>query len=266
MLLAVDVGNTNIVMGLFNDGDSPVISWRLETSQRKSADEYGSTIAQMFKVDGYKISDVDSVIISSVVPTMAYTLQHISEKYFSCTPIFVDPSLNLGYKLFYDDPKSLGADRIVNASGALALFDGPVIIIDFGTATTFCGINELNEYLGGVIEPGIKISSDALFEKTSKLPKIEIQAPSKIIGTNTISCMQSGVVYSAVGATEYIVRRMKEELKEDAKEKGIDSPKEPLVIATGGLSSLVADNTDCIDVVDKLLTLKGLNVIHKLNM
>lgn len=264
MLLAIDVGNTNIVLGLFEGADLKTY-WRLETSLRKSADEYGATITQMFRVDGYSCSVVDSVIISSVVPTMAYTLQHISEKYFSCTPLFVDASLELGFKICYDDPSALGADRIVNAAAAVSMFDGPVIVIDYGTATTFCGIDELGNYLGGVIQPGIKISSDALFEKTSKLPKIELVAPERIIASNTIGGMQSGVVYSAVGATEYFVRRMKEEIMESAREGGIENPRVPLVIATGGLSSLVADNTSSIDVVDKMLTLKGLQILWELN-
>jgi len=255
MLLAVDVGNTNIVIGLF-EGDVMKGFWRLETSQRKSADEYGATLKQLFRVDGYDFDIVDAVIISSVVPNMAYTLSHIAEKYFNCKAMFVGPEMNLGYKLTYDDPKALGADRIVNAAAAVSMFDAPVIIIDYGTATTYCAVDENDVYVGGVIQPGIKISSDALFEKTSKLPKIELSAPEKVIGTNTVHCMQSGAVYSAVGATEYIVAKMKEEL---------GGSKDPLVIATGGLSSLVADNTNSIDVVDKLLTLKGLLVLYELN-
>lgn len=254
MLLAIDVGNTNIVAGLFSGRELKQF-WRMETSLRKSADEYGTTIRHLFRVDGYLYGDVDGVIISSVVPTLNYTLQHMCEKYFGKVPLFVGPEINTGLKILYDDPKALGADRIVNAAAAQVYYPGAVILIDYGTATTFCAVNSAHEYLGGVIEAGIKISSDALFEKTSKLPKIELITPEKVIGRNTVECMQSGALFSAVGATEYIVARMKAEMHEE----------KVTVIATGGLSDMVAANSKSIDVVDKMLTLKGLLVLWELN-
>lgn len=253
MLLTIDVGNTNLVIGLF-EGKELKQFWRMESSPKKTADEYGAIIRQLFRLDGYDASDVENIIIASVVPSMNYTIQHICEKYFEKTPMFVNSDMKSGVSIEYENPKTLGADRIVNAAAAAAEYKGACIIIDFGTATTFCAVTAERKYLGGVIAPGIKISSDALFERTSSLPKIEITNPQRVIGKNTIECMQSGVLFGNVGATEYFVKRMKEEMGENA-----------TVIATGGLSNMVADNTDCIDVIDKLLTLKGLQVIWALN-
>lgn len=253
MLLTIDIGNTNIVAGLFEGRDLKQF-WRMETSLRKSADEYGATLRQLFRVDGYSASDVDHIIVSSVVPSINYTIQHLCEKYFGITPLFVGPELNTGFTIEYENPRALGADRIVNAAAAVVYYPGNCILIDYGTATTYCALTADRRYLGGVIAPGIKISSDALFEKTSALPKIEISTPEKVIGKNTVECMQSGVLLGSVGATEYLVKRMKEEMGGDA-----------AVIATGGLSGLVSDNTDCIDVIDKLLTLKGLQILWELN-
>lgn len=253
MLLTIDVGNTNIVIGLFDDRELKQ-SWRMETSQRKSADEYGAIMRQLFRVEGYDSEIVTDAIIASVVPSINYTLQHLCEKYFGCTPMFVSADMYTGLKIEYDNPNALGADRIVNAAAAAVLYKGASIIIDFGTATTYCALTSDRRYLGGVIAPGIKIASDALFDKTSRLPKIEIVTPEHVIGKNTVEGMQSGVLLGNVGATEYLVKRMKEELGEPA-----------TVIATGGLSSIVSENTNCIDVIDKLLTIKGLQILWELN-
>ncbi|MBQ8590507.1 MAG: type III pantothenate kinase [Firmicutes bacterium] len=259
MLLAFDVGNTNIVLGVFKDGQL-IQNWRMETDTKKSADEYGILINQLFEYEGLKTSDVKDVIISTVVPPVLFTLQHLSTKYFHRRAIVVGPGLKTGLIVKYDNPKQVGADRIVNAVAALAKYGGPLIIIDFGTATTFCAVSEKAEYLGGTIAPGIKISSDALFEKTAKLPRVELEAPGQTICKNTNESMQSGLVYGYMGLVERIVTQMKKELKETYH---ID--KKVQVVATGGLATLINSGVDCIDEVDKMLTLEGLRIIYEKN-
>ena len=259
MLLAFDVGNTNIVLGVFRDGQL-IQNWRLETDNNKSADEYGMIINQLFNFEGLSIRDVKDIIISTVVPSVLYTLQHLSMKYFNRRAIVIGPGIKTGLTVKYDNPKQVGADRIVNAVAGLAKYGGPLIIIDFGTATTFCAITENYEYLGGTIAPGIKISSDALFEKTAKLPKVELEEPGHVICKNTIESMQSGLVYGHMGMIDFIVGKMKVELMNLS-----PSGKEPLVIATGGLATLINNGVDCIDHVDKMLTLEGLQMIYEKN-
>ena len=259
MLLAFDVGNTNIALGVY-DGRRLARSWRMETDKNKSADEYGMIINQLFSYEGLDPRSVDDVIIATVVPSILYTLQHLSQKYFRVKPIVVGPGIRTGLIVKYDNPKQLGADRIVNAVAALHKYKGPLIVIDFGTATTFCAVTEKSEYLGGVIAPGIKISSDALFEKTAKLPRVDLEAPGHVLCRSTIEGIQAGVVYGNIGLTERIVAMMKAELKEQT-----ESEAQPQVIATGGLASLIASGTDCIDHVDKLLTLTGLQLIYEKN-
>ena len=259
MLLAFDIGNSNIVLGLFQDGKL-LTNWRLETDQSKSADEYGMLVNQLFAFEGYRASDVTDVIISTVVPSMLFTIQHMSSKYFGKKAIVIEAGVKTGLIIKYDNPKQVGADRIVNAVAAYEKYGGPLIVIDFGTATTFCAISEDAQYLGGAIAPGLKISSDALFEKTSKLPKVELEEPGKLICKNTISSMQAGLVYGHMGVVDYIVRKMKEELKALTA-----SGKEPKVIATGGLSTMIESGVDCIDHVDKMLTLEGLEIIYRKN-
>ena len=259
MLLAFDVGNTNIVLGVFKDGEL-IQNWRLETDSRKSADEYGMVINQLFAYEGLDVKEVEDVIISTVVPSVLYTLQHLSMKYFNKRAIVVGPGVKTGLVVKYDNPKQVGADRIVNAVAAHAKYGGPLIIIDFGTATTFCAISEKAEYLGGTIAPGLKISSDVLTEKTAKLPKVELEEPGHVICRNTIQSMQSGLVYGHMGLVEYIVNKMKKELQEYC------HTEEPVkVIATGGLATLIDNGVDCIDYVDKMLTLEGLELIYKKN-
>ena len=237
MLLAFDVGNSNIVLGVFKDREL-LTNWRIETDTNKSADEYGMVVNQLFQFEGLKMEDIDDIIISTVVPSVLFALQHLSMKYFNKRAIV----------------------RIVNAVAAFHKYGGPLIILDFGTATTFCAVTDKAEYLGGTIAPGLKISSEALFEKTSKLPKVELEEPGLTICKNTIQSMQSGLVYGHMGMVDYIVRRMKEELKEIC-----GSGKEPLVVATGGLSTLIDSGVDCIDYVDKMLTLEGLEIIYEKN-
>lgn len=259
MLLAFDVGNTNMVLGVFKDGNL-IQNWRMETDTNKSADEYGMIINQLFNYEGLNTKEVKDVIISTVVPSVLYTLQHLSMKYFNRRAIVIGPGIKTGLIIKYDNPKQVGADRIVNAVAALAKYGGPLIIVDFGTATTFCAITENAEYLGGTIAPGIKISSDALFEKTSKLPKVELESPGHVICKNTIESMQSGLVYGHMGMVEFIVNKMKEELKQYSR-----SGKPPKVIATGGLATLIVSGISCIDSVDKMLTLEGLEMIYEKN-
>ncbi len=259
MLLAFDVGNTNIALGLF-DGPKLVQSWRLETDNGKSADEYGMLINQLFSYANLDMKIVEDVIISTVVPSVLYTLQHLSRKYFNRRAIVIGAGIKTGIVVKYDNPKQVGADRIVNAVAAYEKYKGPLVIIDFGTATTFCAVSAKAEYLGGTIAPGLKISSDALFEKTAKLPKVELEDPGHVICKNTIESMQSGLIYGHMGVTELITRKMKAELMEYDKE----AP-EPKVIATGGLASLIESGIDCIDYVDKMLTLEGLQLIYAKN-
>ncbi|MBK5252876.1 MAG: type III pantothenate kinase [Peptostreptococcaceae bacterium] len=259
MLLAFDVGNSNIVLGVFDEGKL-VTNWRLETDIRKSADEYGMLIYQLFYYEGIAPSEIDDMIISTVVPSVLFTLQHMSQKYFKKKAIVIASGVKTGLIVKYDNPKQVGADRIVNAVSAHAKYGGPLIIIDFGTATTFCAVTGKGEYLGGTIAPGLKISSEALFEKTSKLPKVELEMPGQTICKNTIESMQSGLIYGHMGVVDYIVRTMKKELIEIC-----GTEEEVKVIATGGLATMVESGLECIDYIDKLLTLEGLQVIYDKN-
>lgn len=259
MLLAFDVGNTNIVLGVFIDGNL-IQNWRLETDNNKSADEYGMIINQLFAYEGLDTKAVKDVIISTVVPSVLFTLQHLSMKYFNKRAIVVGPGVKTGLIIKYDNPKQVGADRIVNAVAALSKYGGPLILVDFGTATTFCAVTQKGEYLGGTIAPGVKIASDALFEKTAKLPKVELEEPGQVICKNTIESMQSGLVYGHMGLVAYIIKKMKEELGQICQ-----SGKEPTVVATGGLATLIDKGIDDIDYVDKLLTLEGLQLIYEKN-
>ncbi|MDR0817268.1 MAG: type III pantothenate kinase [Clostridiales Family XIII bacterium] len=259
MLLAFDVGNTNIVLGAFKDGEL-IENWRMETFNSKSADEYGMLINQLFEYEGLDPKDVTDVIVSTVVPSMLYTLQHMSVKYFGRSALVVGPGIRTGLIVKYDNPGQVGADRIVNAVAGLSKYGGPLVIIDLGTATTFCAVTDKWEYLGGSIAPGLKISSDALFEKTAKLPRVELEEPGKTICRNTNESMQSGLVYGHMGMIEYLTGRMKKELADYC---GTDRPVK--VIATGGIASMMAEGVSCIDYVDKMLTLDGLNYIYEKN-
>jgi type III pantothenate kinase len=254
MLLAFDVGNTNIVLGVFK-GDQLVTHWRMTTERSQSADEIGIFVDQLFRYEGLSLRDVKAVIISSVVPTIMYSLQHMSMKYCETEAMIIGPGIRTGMNIKYDNPRQVGADRIVNAVAAIEKYGGPVIVVDFGTATTFCAITENREYLGGAIMPGIKISSEALFEKTAKLMRVELIKPENVVCKNTAESIQAGIIYGYVGSVDYIVERFKQELKW----------KDVRVIATGGLATLIASESKWIDTVDKFLTLEGLNMIYQLN-
>lgn len=254
MLLVFDVGNTNIVLGLY-DGDKMIYHWRAATNELKTADEYAASLGMMFQLDGVTFDMVTDIIISSVVPPVNPTLEYLCRRYFHVEPMMVGPGMKTGLNILYDNPRELGADRIVNAVAGITLYGGPLIIIDLGTATTFCAIDEKKRYLGGAVTPGIGISMEALFQRASKLPRIELTPASSVICKNTVSAMQSGIYYGAIGQVDGIVRRMKKEI----------GYKEIKVIATGGLADLIASQSETIDVIDPLLTLKGLYILFKKN-
>lgn len=254
MLLVFDVGNTNIVLGLY-DGDKMIYHWRAATNELKTADEYAASLGMMFQLDGVTFDMVTDIIISSVVPPVNPTLEYLCRRYFHVEPMMVGPGMKTGLNILYDNPRELGADRIVNAVAGITLYGGPLIIIDLGTATTFCAIDEKKRYLGGAVTPGIGISMEALFQRASKLPRIELTPAFSVICKNTVSAMQSGIYYGAIGQVDGIVRRMKKEM----------GYKEIKVIATGGLADLIASQSETIDVIDPLLTLKGLYILFKKN-
>ncbi len=253
MILVFDVGNTNIVLGVFN-GQELVENWRLSTARSCTSDEYGVLFRELFKASTVSMADINGTILSSVVPTINPTLEQTCQKYFGLTPHTVGPGTKTGMSIKYDNPREVGADRIVNAVAGYEKYGGPLIIVDFGTATTFCVVSDRGEYLGGAIAPGIGISTEALFARAAKLPRVEMVKPPSIIGKNTVNSMQSGIIYGFVGQVNEIVRRIKLEINSDA-----------LVVATGGLAELIAGETSAIDRVDKYLTLNGLRIIYERN-
>ncbi|GAB3806297.1 type III pantothenate kinase [Virgibacillus kimchii] len=254
MLFVLDVGNTNTVLGVF-DSNELKHDWRIKTDRYKTEDEFGILIKSLFEHKGLSLSDITGVIISSVVPPIMFSLEKMSRDYFNMEPMIIgQASVRSALKMKYPNPKEIGADRIVNAIGAIDEYDVPLIIIDFGTATTFCYINEKKEYVGGVISPGISISMEALYSKASKLPKIEIQAPEQVIGSSTVEAMTSGVFYGYVAQVDGIVKRIQDSVSNEA-----------TVIATGGLAPLIADESTMIQHVDPDLTLKGLHLIYHQN-
>lgn len=253
MLLVIDVGNTNIVLGIFKDQEL-VDHWRVSTDRLRTTDEYGVLIRHLFYLNGVNSEEIDAIIISSVVPPVMPTLERMCQRYFGLTPLVIGPGVKTGMDIKYDNPREVGADRIVNAVAAYEKFGGPVIIIDFGTATTFCAVDKKGTYLGGAICSGIGISTDALVQRTAKLPRIEVVQAEKVICRNTVESMQAGVFYGFVGQVDGIVSRMRKELGCKAK-----------VVATGGLAVIVAPATDAIDVVEPMLTLEGLKIIYDRN-
>ncbi len=253
MFLAVDVGNTHIMLGIYRE-EEIVIYWRLATRRDSTEDELGMLVKNLLHNSHLHLKDIKAIAISSVVPQLMYSLQRMGQKYFSLDPLIIGPGIKTGLNIITDNPREVGADRIVNAVAALNIYGGPLIIVDFGTATTFCAISEAGDYLGGAIAPGIGISMEALFDKAAKLPRVELIRPERVIGKDTTSSMQSGIVFGFVGQVDGIVRRMKAEFKKDT-----------MVIATGGFANLIACESETIDKVNPLLTLEGLRIINNLN-
>ncbi len=253
MLLAIDIGNTNIVLGVF-DGSRLKGNWRIATSLAKTSDEYGILALDLFHANGFGADQIHGVILSCVVPPLTPIFTEMSRRYFRFEPMLVDETMDTGLMNRYEPPRDVGADRIVNAVAAFRRYGGPVIIVDFGTATTFCAVNRKGEYLGGAITPGITISSEALFQRASKLPKVELVKPRSVIGRDTVSSMQSGMLYGYAGLGDAMVLRMKKELGPKA-----------TVIATGGQAQLIVSETKTIDEVQPYLTLEGLYLLYERN-
>jgi type III pantothenate kinase len=253
MLLAIDIGNTNIALGIY-DGDRLVTHWRLRTEPERTADEYGVIISHLASSGGIASGQVDAIIASCVVPPMMGMIQELGERFFGIKPIVVGPGIKTGMPILYDNPKEVGADRICNGIAAYERYHDSCIAVDFGTATTFDFISKKGEYVGGSIAPGLLISVEALFQRASKLPRVEIVKPKEVVGKNPVHSIQSGVFYGYVGLVDGIVERMQKESRTRAR-----------VVATGGLARVIAPECSFIDEVDEFLTLDGLRIIHARN-
>jgi type III pantothenate kinase len=253
MILVVDVGNTNIVLGLY-EGKKLLHDWRISTNRSATADEYGLTLYNLFAHKGLTLEAVEGVIISSVVPPLMFALENMCRKYIKKDPLVVGPGIKTGLSVRYENPREVGADRIVNAIAALELYGPPLIIVDFGTATTFCYIDEQSQYIGGAIAPGIGISTEALYQRAAKLPRIELIKPKSTVGRNTVTSMQAGIIFGYAGQVDGIVQRIREEFGTN-----------PTVVATGGLAELISAESRTIQIVNPLLTLQGLQLIYERN-
>ncbi len=253
MLLVVDIGNTNIVVGVY-DNSALINHWRLSTVIQKTVDEYAILLNSLLYIEKIKLSQIDSAIVSCVVPPLLIPFEIVCRKYIGIKPIIVEPGIKTGMPISYENPSELGADRIVNAVAGYDKYKKPLIIVDFGTATTFDYITPKGEYAGGSIAPGIMISLEALFERASKLPRVELVQPKTLVGKNTVHAMQAGITYGYISLVDGIVRRIKDEVKTN-----------PYVIATGGLAGLIYRGSETIDEVDEFLTLQGLKILYEKN-
>ncbi|MBR1419987.1 MAG: type III pantothenate kinase [Selenomonadaceae bacterium] len=253
MLLVIDIVNSNIVMGTYV-GKKLMKHWRISTDRQKTGDEYGMLINELFAYQNVALTDIESIIISSVVPPLVVPITKMCERYFKIHPLIVGPGIKTGIKLNYENPRAIGADRIVNVVGAFDQYGGDLIVIDIGTATTFDVVAENGDFLGGAIAPGIATSADALFNQTAKLPRVELVAPKSIVCHNTIQGMQAGIIYGYVGQIDAIVERIRAEIG-----------KELRVIATGGFAKMIASESKTIEKVDHFLTLSGLRVLFERN-
>ncbi len=254
MILTLDVGNTNIKCAIFN-GEEMRNYWRLSTDQHRTRDEYGMVLMEMLARANISVQSIEGVIVSSVVPSVNFTIEHMCQEYFGHTPIMVRADMETGMRFLYENPRSLGSDRVANAVAAWHIYGGPCIFIDFGSATTFGAVDSAGAFLGGAISPGIRLSAEALVAGASKLPRIELALPETVIGRDTITNMQSGLIHGYVGLVRYMVGRMKEEIRDE----------NARVIATGGLALLIAKESGVIDELDGLLTLKGLRILYEKN-
>ena len=257
MLLAIDVGNTNTVLGLFElESEKPELAahWRVTTHRTQTADEYGVLFVNLFEMNGMATSQVSHIIISSVVPPVDSTLRQVCQEYFKLQPLFVEPGIKTGMPVLQDNPADLGADRVVNCIAAFERYGGPCVVVDFGTATTFDVISAKGEYVGGAIAPGLGISADALFTRAARLGRVDIKRPAKVIGTNTVTHIQSGLYYGYIGLVDGILERIVAEL-------GV----KPRVIATGGLARQISEDSRYISEIDDMLTLDGLRILFERN-
>src|ERR1700678_3786302 len=270
MLLALDVGNTNTVLGLYSldagsnasvTGSAKLVAhWRVSTHRTQTADEYGVLFTNLFNLHGLSTSQVQHIIISSVVPPVESTLSQVCESYYHLKPLFVEPGIKTGMPVLVDNPAELGADRLVNAIAAFEKYGGPAIIVDFGTATTFDVVSTKGEYLGGIISPGLGISADALFSRAARLGRVDIKRPPKVIGTTTVTHIQSGLYYGYIGLVDGILERMIAEMQEDPRAGAA-----PKIIATGGLARLIAEDSRYIATIDDMLPLDGLRLVFERN-